>query len=31
VGDTIKFLMDYGSLLHLNTSRYVKKEYIPKK
>jgi predicted amino acid racemase len=28
VGDTIKFLMDYGGLLHLNTSKYVIKEYV---
>ncbi len=28
VGDIIRFRMDYGGLLHLFTSQYVKKEYI---
>jgi predicted amino acid racemase len=28
VGDTIKFTMKYGALVHLFTSKYVKKEYI---
>ncbi len=30
VGDTIKFQMDYGGLLHLCTSQYVNKKYIEK-
>ncbi len=28
VGDTLSFLMDYGGLLHLNTSQYVIKNYV---
>jgi predicted amino acid racemase len=28
IGNTIKFLMDYGGLLHLNTSPYIRKKYI---
>jgi predicted amino acid racemase len=31
VGDIIKFHMDYGGLLHLCTSQYVKKEFVYKK